>query len=160
MRAIKAGCRQTRCQSFVFEINGDKSQRSGRRNCRVSQQLLFPGLGGRVVDFEDTQALTEGITVGVGVKPRAEHHGLTDTILERDSQSVFREACSDGDEQSHAASGGVLLGTARNTLRVQSQDPNGQWIGEDRALLEHLVGGPVKGGGKRGLAWFPSLHAL
>lgn len=113
-----------------------------------------------MVNFENAQVVSEWITVRIGVQPRAEHHNLTDTALKGCGQSIFREACPDGDEESHSGSGWVLPSPASDALRVHPQDGQSKRIGEDPTLLQYLMSGSVKSCGQGGPAWLSVLHAF
>jgi hypothetical protein len=116
--------------------------------------LAFPGLGRRVVNFENAQAVSEWIAVRIGIQSCTEDHNLTDTTLKRCSQGIFSEACPDRDKESHPACGWVISGLASDDSRVRPKDAQRKRIGEDPTLLQHLMSGTVKGCGKCGLAWF------
>jgi hypothetical protein len=106
--------------------------------------LAFPSLGGGVVNFEDAEAVTERISVRIGVQSRTEHDKLTGTALKGRSEGILREACPDRDEEAHPASGWVLPSLASDGRRVRPQDAQRQRIGEDPTLLQYLMSGAVK----------------
>jgi len=45
-----------------------------------------------------------------------------------------------------------------DALRIRPQNGQSKRIGEDPALLQHLMSGAVKRCGQGGLAWFSELH--
>jgi hypothetical protein len=111
-----------------------------------------------MIDLENAQLVPEWGAVRKRVQSRAEHHDLTDAAFNRRGQSIFRKACSHGNEESQPLSGRVTFCLAHDGLGVFAQNAQGERIRKDSPPFQNLMSGTVGGGGSCGSAWLSQLH--
>jgi len=145
-------------QGLAFEIHWRKGQPRRNIDAGFAKPLALPGLGCRVVRFENPELDAEGIAISVGVQACSQHHKLTHSPAHGQCQFVLGETCANGDEQAHTPPRRMLLGLARYRFGVVPEDPQSQRIGEDSALFKNLMGGAICGCSKRSSAGLVRLH--
>jgi hypothetical protein len=156
---VAIGGSQPSVQRFSFKI--DRSERECARdgNERFHQTLPFPRLSGRVIDFKNANTgITERGAVSISIKPRTQHHNLTDAILQCRRKSVLRKTRSHRNEEAHAPLGWVICGLASDRLSVLAQNANSKRIAENSSAFQDLVRRAVSRSGERSLAGLSSLQ--
>jgi hypothetical protein len=111
-----------------------------------------------MIDLENAQLVSEWVAVRKRVQSRAEHHDLTDAAFNRRGQSIFRKACSHGNEESQPASRRGTFCLAHDGLGVIAQYAQGERVRKDSPPFQDLMSGAVSGGGSRCSAWLSQLH--
>ena len=149
---IETGCGQAVRKRLALEIERSECEPRRERDGRGGEEIAFPGLRRRVVNFENAQAGAKGIAIGKGVEARAEYDHLANATVNRGGQGIFRESRPDGDEEAHSRPGGILQRVARHRRGILAQDSDGERIGENAAVLQELMGRAMSGGGQRGAA--------
>ena len=73
---IEARPRQRVAKRLPLEVHGRETHARRCGDPRLHQSCALPRLGGGVVRLEHAQAIAQGVAVGEGVQPRAQHHRL------------------------------------------------------------------------------------
>ena len=98
-----------------------------------------------MIDLENAQAVAPWAAIRISVQPRAQDHKLAGTALNRGGQGILREARSRRDEDSHPPSGWALFSFPSDRGNVFAEDTQGQRIGKDATVFQHLMGGAMEG---------------
>ena len=85
-------------EGFSLEVYRRVGKALGNWDAALAKQLPLPLLGGGVIDLKDAE-LREGVSIGEGIKARAEQYILTDTGADETEEMVFRVTAA-GDDKS------------------------------------------------------------
>jgi len=123
--------------------------------------VALPGLGGGMVDFEDSHA-GMGVAVGEGIESGAEDNVLRDALGDGASEFVFGEAAAGGHEGAEGAGESVMLfGIGAEIIcGFGADDAESERIVENFRVVEKLVRGAADGHSICGFAEFSWLHSV
>ena len=113
-----------------------------------------------MIHLEHAWAIAQRAAIRIRVQPRAEHHKPTHAALKGGGQSIFREARSHRDEDPYRWSGQALLSLSSDGIGIRTKDAQGQRIGENATVSQHLMSGAVESRRLGRPARLPDLHTL
>jgi hypothetical protein len=93
-----------------------------------------------------------------GVESGAKNDDLPNPAFDSPCQGIFRNPASRGGEQTSDAGRGVLVRKLKHVVFVFTQDLDGKWVIEDRAVIKHLMSGSLSGDHQCCPAGFTRLH--
>ncbi len=153
---VKPGTDQTVHQVIPFEISGHEGQGIRRRNPQPCNMPAFPVLHGGPVHLEhDKAVLSMRAAQTKRIEAGPQHNGLQHATPHGCRQSVFRNAASNGHEETEVfLARRVFLHTRLCTVPARDQDR--ERISEDRSPFQQLMPCPMPGDTPCGYAW--TLH--
>jgi hypothetical protein len=146
-------------ERLAFKVEGSEGEGFRKRNARGLQAFSLPRLGGRVIDFKDTEPVLRWVAIRVGVQAGAQDHQLRGSLVHRRGEGILRQTRPGGDEQAHTAAQRIFLSATQDGFLVLAEDAHGERVGEDFSLFQKLVRGAMSRGGEGGSAWLSRLHS-
>jgi hypothetical protein len=99
-----------------------------------------------MVNLKNAEPISKRAAIRIRVQARAQHNQLLDAALNCGRERILRKTRPHGDEKSHPAPRGTLLCPASLGVRIFTQYPQRQGIGENAPLVQNLMSGAMLSG--------------